>query len=85
MSRLSKSPLTGRQDVNKKKIEKGVFKRKNHWRIKNEREEKKGVGGAEVQRRGEEENGRGMLCWRTGRGKPQEGVRGREGSKERQE
>lgn len=37
----------------------------------------------EVQRRGEE-NRRGMLCWRTGRGKPQEGVRGMEADRERE-
>lgn len=40
-----------------------------HWRRKSRRKEK-GVGGTE--------NRRGMLRWRTGRGKPQEGVRGRE-------
>lgn len=36
----------------------------------------------EVQRRGEEKR-RGMLCWRTGRGKPQERVRGGTYSRER--
>ena len=42
---------------------------KNALENKNVRE-KKGVGGAG--------NRRGMLCWRTRRGKPQEGVRGRD-------
>lgn len=41
-----------------------------HLRMKNRREEKKRVGSAG--------NRKGMLYWRTGRGKPQEGMRGRE-------
>lgn len=45
--------------------------------------EKKKSGRCRGQRRGVE-NRRGMLCWRTGRGKPQEGVRGREVERERE-
>ncbi len=45
-------------------------------------ERRKRSGRCRGQRRGEE-NRRGMLCWRTGRGKPQEGVRGREVERER--
>lgn len=52
------------------------------WRIKKMGEKKKS-GRCRGQRRGVE-NRRGMLCWRTGRGKPQEGVRGREVERERE-
>lgn len=67
---------------NWRKIEKkGSYKNKK----KNGREEKEKKKEWEVrrgQRRGEE-NRRGMLCWRTGRGKPQEGPR--EGGRVREE